>query len=149
MIAFRPYRESDRVDVARLWFESSLTSIPDEPTPDGWDKVLFDRIPSELAAGWTLLLATEDEKIVGMLAYFRDKEHLHQLFVDPVCQSRGVGKALLDKAKTGMPGGFWLHTMVRNTRAKRFYEREGLRHTSDGPHPIHPESRVSFYEWKP
>jgi putative acetyltransferase len=148
-IAFRPYREADRARVARLWFESSLTSIPGEPVPPDLSVRLFARIPVELAAGWTLTLATAGEEIVGMLAYFPGKGRLHQLFIDPACQGRGIGKALLDEAKGAMARGFWLTTMPRNIRARRFYEREGLRHKSDGPHPEHPESTVSTYAWEP
>ena len=69
-VALRPYREADRADVARVWFDASLSSIPGEPMPPDLHKTLFERIPNELAAGWTLIVATENEKVVGMLAYF-------------------------------------------------------------------------------
>lgn len=148
-VAFRSYRESDHARVARLWFESSLTSIPGEAAKPALHDILFARIPTELDAGWTLILATEGEEIVGMLAYFPEKRRLHQLFIDPSFQGRGIGKALLNRAKADMPDGFWLTTMPRNVRARRFYEREGLHHKGDGPHPEHPESTVSTYGWEP
>lgn len=58
----------------------------------------------------------------------------------------GIGKALLDHAKAAMPSGFTLFTTSQNTRARHFYEREGLVALREEPHPRsgHP---VTYYEW--
>jgi ribosomal protein S18 acetylase RimI-like enzyme len=85
--------------------------------------------------------------MVGIRRY-RDERQLHQLFVDPEFQNRGIGKALLDCAKQKMPTGFWLRTMVRNRAARRFYERESLLHRQDGPQNF-PDALFSTYEWTP
>ena len=57
-----------------------------------------------------------------------------QLYVDPVSQGRGAGRALLDAAKQAIPGGLRLHVFTRNVRARRFYQSAGfvLVEQSDG-----------------
>jgi ribosomal protein S18 acetylase RimI-like enzyme len=69
--------------------------------------------------------------------------------VDPQFQNRGFGKALVDFAKAEIADGFWLTTTATNADAQRFYEREGLIHKGDAPHPQYPEALRSRYEWTP
>ena len=47
-------------------------------------------------------------------------------------QGRGIGKALLDVAKHESSGRLHLFTFARNTRACRFYERNGFREIGRG-----------------
>jgi GNAT superfamily N-acetyltransferase len=148
-LLIRPYRETDRAEFTRVWCESSSSTFPDEPRPPGLYDELFARLPREIAAGWTVFVAEVEDRIVGLLAYTAATRHLNQLFVDPGCQSRRIGKMLLEKAKSDMADGFWLRTAVRNLRARRFYEREGLQHKEDAPHPNHPQDIFSVYDWKP
>lgn len=149
IVGIRPYRDADHAEVARVWYESALSSWSGEVRPNLHEE-LFDRIPRELAnGGWSLFVATESESIVGMLALEPMERCLRQLFVDPKFQNRGIGKALLDFAKAEMPSGFWLTTSAENSGAKRFYSREGLFHRYDGPHPDHPASLHSTYDWSP
>lgn len=149
MTAIRPYRDSDRADVARVWYESALSSWSGDVRPNLHEE-LFERIPRELASGWSLYVAsTDDERIVGMLALQPAERELRQLFVDPEFQNRGVGKALLNFAKAKMAQGFWLTTSADNRNARRFYAREGLLHRRDGPHPDHPQTLHSTYDWSP
>lgn len=51
---------------------------------------------------------------------------LHHLYVAPDFQNRGIGKALLDKAKQESREGIALWVFEDNTDAMRFYEREGF-----------------------
>ena len=148
-IEIRPYRDSDHAEVARVWYESSLSSVPGHEVRPNLHDELFTRIPREIEAGWSLYVATNDCRVVGMLALKLREKNLHELFVDPPFQNRGVGKALLDFTKSRMPDGFWLTTMVVNRGARKFYEREGLVHKHDKPHPTHPEVMHSTYEWNP
>jgi ribosomal protein S18 acetylase RimI-like enzyme len=52
---------------------------------------------------------------------------LERLYVDPEAQNRGVGGALLKKAKELRPDGFVLWVFQKNEGARRFYERHGFR----------------------
>ncbi|HVD89768.1 MAG TPA: GNAT family N-acetyltransferase [Jatrophihabitantaceae bacterium] len=66
-------------------------------------------------------LAWEDETALGLLVL--DGSEVDWLFVDPVAQSRGVGSALIDHAKTRSPNGLALWVFESNRRAQAFYER--------------------------
>jgi putative acetyltransferase len=61
--------------------------------------------------------------LVGFIA-FRDGWVDH-LYVLPPWQGRGLGRALLDVAKTASPT-LQLWTFQRNASARRFYERQGF-----------------------
>jgi GNAT superfamily N-acetyltransferase len=69
-------------------------------------------------------VAEDDEAVVGFAALKGDL--LGHLFVRPDAQGRGLGTALLDKAKERLPGGFTLWTHQPNEQARTFYERRGL-----------------------
>jgi GNAT superfamily N-acetyltransferase len=75
-------------------------------------------------------LAEEDGTLLGFLAIRRSQteswETLEKLYVDPAEQGRGVGTALLEKAKELRPGGLHLWVFQKNTGARRFYERHGF-----------------------
>jgi ribosomal protein S18 acetylase RimI-like enzyme len=90
-------------------------------------------------------LAVEGSAVVGLLAFARDK--IDQLYVEPHCQGRGVGTALLDRAKELAPEGLSLFTHQRNARARAFYERRGFRAVQFGVSPP-PESEPDVkYAW--
>jgi ribosomal protein S18 acetylase RimI-like enzyme len=76
-------------------------------------------------------LAEENGRPLGFLAIRRsrrdDREVLESLYVEPEAQNRGVGTALLDKAKDLRPDGLYLWVFQRNEGARRFYERHGFR----------------------
>lgn len=149
-IEIRPYRESDHADVARIWHAGWQDPVagPQPPNiPANLLEELSTRIPRELNAGWTLFVATGDERVVGMLAVKLADKHLDQLFVDPSFRSCGIGKQLLDFTKAQLCDGFWLRTHVGNLRARKFYEREGLTHVEDKPHPRQPEVMNAIYRW--
>lgn len=61
-----------------------------------------------------------------------DYGYLHEIFVAPAFQGRGVGSALMALAKRLAPAGLRLHTLQRNTQATAFYERHGFRVVSTG-----------------
>jgi ribosomal protein S18 acetylase RimI-like enzyme len=91
-------------------------------------------------------LAVEDDGIVGLLAIGEQK--VDQLHVEPRCQGRGVGTALLDRAKELSPEGLTLFTHQRNERARAFYERRGFRAVHFGVSPP-PESEPDVkYAWE-
>ncbi len=66
----------------------------------------------------------EPQGLVGILVL--EDDWIDQLYVEPVWTGRGVGTALLDRAKHERPGGLRLWTFASNTGAQRFYERHGF-----------------------
>ena len=148
MIEIRTYRDHDREAVARLWAESwrstglAITLKPSEAELYAHN---LERIPRELAAGWDVRVAHEDERLIGFLA-LKPPAHLDQIFVLPEAQRRGVGRILLDLAKAQLPNGFWLRTALDNLGACRFYERNDCRRGETQMHPSFGYPTV-IYRW--
>jgi GNAT superfamily N-acetyltransferase len=84
--------------------------------------------------------------VIGFVAL--SEARVEQLFVLPGEQGHGVGKRLLDFAKTLHPKGLWLTMTAANQRAARFYEREGLER---GQTSVHPRlgHHIVRYDWLP
>jgi GNAT superfamily N-acetyltransferase len=100
-----------------------------------------------VAARNQVWVALDEGTVVGLLALAEST--IEQLFVDPEWQGRGVGSALIERAKALAPGGLGLFTHQRNVRARGFYERRGFRAVSFGTSPP-PESEPDVrYEWEP
>ena len=93
-------------------------------------------------------VAGDESGLVGFA--FLKGDLLSHIFVLPVSQGRGVGKALLDKTKERLPDGFTLWTHQPNVQARRFYERHGLRPVEFGDGSENEEGVPDVrYEWKP
>ncbi len=84
----------------------------------------IDFLAEMIDQGW-VTVATKGHygPILGFIA--RDKWTIHSLYVHPEWQSKGIGKALLDLAKSESPA-LKLWTFEANTRAQEFYLREGF-----------------------
>ena len=73
--------------------------------------------------------------------------YLHEIFVAPELQRRGVGSTLMALAKELAPAGLRLHTLQRNTQAAAFYARHGFVVESRGIGRVGlPNAR---YRWTP
>ena len=139
-ISIRSYSDADFDAVTSIWLGSwQSTGIPAPVTLAD----LRARWPKKLAQGWVVFVATVGPEVVGFLAYRHDK--LEQLFIAPPHQSRGIGKQLLDFAKSRMPSGFHLTTALQS-RAGRFYEREGLERGLTSTHRLG-HAEVEFH-WR-
>jgi GNAT superfamily N-acetyltransferase len=149
VIEIRPYRDADRGATALLWmasWRSTGLSVALEPAEGELYALSYERIAHELAAGWVVHLAWDDARLVGFLALKPQVGCLDQIFVLPDAQGRGIGRALLDFAKARLPNGIWLRTAAANTRACRFYERNGFTPGETEAHPVlgHP---TVIYRW--
>jgi ribosomal protein S18 acetylase RimI-like enzyme len=75
---------------------------------------------------------------------------VEHLYVRPDLLRRGIGSALLQRAKERLPSGFRLWVFLENVPARRFYERNGVRlvEETDGSRN---EERTpdALYEWGP
>lgn len=77
-----------------------------------------------IARGWvTVAEAPEGGTVTGFLA--REGGYVHALFIAPGWQRRGIGRALIARAKTESPA-LDLWTFTANTAARRFYEGAGF-----------------------
>jgi GNAT superfamily N-acetyltransferase len=95
-------------------------------------------------------VAELDGRIAGFVAIAAEGESLEHLYVHPEFHNRGIGTALLEKARELSPGGFRLWVFQRNAQARRFYESRGLQlvRVTDGAGN---EERVpdAEYAWRP
>ena len=72
----------------------------------------------------TEVMVAEQEVLLGFLS--RDREEVRAFQVAPGARGRGIGRTLLDQAKTRSPRlGLWV--FQENARAVDFYRREGFR----------------------
>ena len=123
----RPARVEEKDALACLFQRSRAgwTFVP--PVPDQALPYIADGIFERHEEVW---LAEEDGRTLGFLAIRRSRtegwEVLEKLYVEPEAQNRGVGTALLDKAKQLRPDGLYLWVFQRNEGARRFYERHGF-----------------------
>jgi ribosomal protein S18 acetylase RimI-like enzyme len=146
-VRIRPARPRDAHTVAEVFIASfdTLTFLPKLHT----NEETIDFIANKVMPDQEVLVAEEDGTIIGFLAMAHG-DILEHLYVHPDSQCRGVGGALLERAKERMPGGFSLWVFQQNVQARRFYERHGLslieRTEGDGNEERMPDAR---YEWRP
>ena len=137
---------AEDVDAVAALYERSyatLTFLPTLHTLEehrGW----FGRVFAEREA-WVY---QEGGSILGFVALTDDV--LSYLYLEPSALGRGIGSALLAKAKECRPAGFTFWVFQQNERARAFYERRGCRlvRLTDGSAN---EERTpdALYEWRP
>ena len=137
----------DAVAVAEVFIASfdTITFLPRLHTREE----TFSFIANTVLREQEVLVAEQDGRIRGFVA-MADGNSLEHLYVHPEAQGRGIGSALLERAKERMPGGFRLWVFQQNAQARRFYEHRGLRvvELTDGAgnEERTPDAR---YEWRP
>ncbi|HEX6699824.1 MAG TPA: GNAT family N-acetyltransferase [Gaiellaceae bacterium] len=91
-------------------------------------------------------VAEEGGRVAGFAALA--EELLEHIYAFP--HGRGVGSALLERAKELRPSGFRLWVFQRNEGARRLYERHGMRlvRLTDGAGNEQGEPDA-MYEWRP
>lgn len=145
----RPARVDEKDALARLLVRArnGITYVP--PVPEEHVGLIADELFSYHEEVW---LAEEGGLPVGFLAIRRSRtegwEVLEKLYVEPEAQSRGIGAALLDRAKALRPDGLYLWVFQKNEGARRFYERHGFQlvKLTDGSENMEHEPDA-LYRW--
>ena len=104
---------------------------------------------AELAKGGARQrIAVVEGRPVGLLVIHPETGYLDQIVVAPACFGGGLAKALLDDARKIAAATITLTVNQINTRAIRFYEREGFVRGESG---ISPTSGLLtwHYAWSP
>ena len=93
-------------------------------------------------------VALDSGRIVALMVL--DGEMLDQMYVSPAEQRRGVGDAMLARAKQLRPARLRLYTFQSNAPARRFYEARGFVaiDSSDGSRNEERAPDV-LYQWTP
>lgn len=95
--------------------------------------------------GWVTVAELEG-CVAGFLA--QDGQEVCSLYLAPGACGQGAGKALLDAAKSSAPR-LTLRTFAANTRAQKFYLREGFAETGRGDGSGNEEGLPDIaYEWQ-
>ncbi|MFC7619745.1 GNAT family N-acetyltransferase [Microlunatus sp. GCM10028923] len=134
MTEIRLARPEDAAAVAQIWY-------------DGWQEAHRGRVPDALLEVRTresfdtraaalveeTSVADLDGTITGFIMINNDE--VEQVYVAPAGRGTGVAAALLTEAERRVAAAghdhAWLAVVAGNTRARRFYERNGW--TDEGP----------------
>ena len=122
----RKLQKSDIDRVAEIWLDTNLKAH-DFISEQYW-RGNFDMV-KEMFPQAEVYVYESDGKVQGFIGL--DGEYIEGIFVFDKMQSRGIGKALLDYAKSRR-SELRLNVYQKNTRAIRFYQREGFSVRSEG-----------------
>jgi putative acetyltransferase len=142
----RRARLDDVDEIARIFRDSraeAMPWLPDLHTAEE-DREFFRGRMNEDHEFWVV---ESDGRVVGFARM--DGAELHDLYVDPAYQRRGVGDALFARAKDSMPTGFRWYVFQGNAGARRFYEARGgvvIELKDAGGEEQLPDA---LYEWRP
>jgi putative acetyltransferase len=145
----RPYNVQDEDAAISLWhrtWSQAYPSIDFDARLQAWR----ERWRNELVPTSKIIVAERGGQ-TGQIAGFVTIDtsgYLDQLVVDADAWGTDLGDRLLASAKTLSPDGITLLVNSDNTRAIRFYERNGFRHTHDDVNPISGRA-VHGMAWNP
>ncbi len=129
----RPYRGEDEDAAIALWRQTWQRAYRhiDFAAREPWWR---ERWRNELVPNADIIVAEEAEVQIGFVTI--DKQgYLDQLVVSPDHWGSPLATALVDEAKRLSPSGVTLKVNADNTRAIRFYERNGFVHAGDDVNP--------------
>ncbi len=142
----RPYRQRDEDAAIELWhrtWKEAYPSIDFDARLQAWR----ERWRSELVPSAHIVVAERGNRLVGFITV--DKTgYLDQLVVEPEAWGSQLGDRLLDAAKKLSPDGITLLVNADNSRAIRFYERNGFKYTHDDVNPASGRT-VHGMKWQP
>ena len=145
-LLIRAARPAEYDDIARLWMESWCSTGLESPS----EKLLAyleERVPREVASGWSLHVVDDDGRLAAMLAVNLEKLYLDQLMIAPAYQGRSLGRKLLAFTRELLPDEIWLRCALGNEKAWRWYEREDFVLEKQEADPLHGRM-MKYYRWK-
>jgi putative acetyltransferase len=141
----RPYRPDDEDAAIALWEQTWQQAYPgiDFAARVAWWR---ERWRNDLVPQAAIIVAEDAGALVGFVTIDR-KNYLDQLVVSPNHWGSELGNALVDEAKRLSPNSITLLVNTDNTRAIRFYERNGFAHAGADVNPTSGH-QVLRMEWK-
>lgn len=144
-ITLRHGTDADMPAILDLWVAAWTATMPEVDFASRRDW-LTERQRSMVSEGAIVLLAFQSEAMAGYALVNPHTSYLDQIAVAPESQGSGIALKMLNAARTLSPAKLSLHVNQSNTRAIRFYEREGFVKSGDG---VNPRSGlpIYFYSW--
>ena len=141
----RPYRADDEDAAIELWRQTWQQAYPsiDFATRVPWWR---ERWRNELVPDAAIVVAEQAASLVGFVT-IDHQGYLDQLVVAPANWGSTLANTLLDEAKRLSPAGVTLLVNKDNTRAIRFYERNGFGHAGEDVNPTSGRPVLKM-EWK-
>ncbi|MEN3348937.1 MAG: putative acetyltransferase [Bradyrhizobium sp.] len=129
----RPYRVADEDAAIELWRQTWQQAYPsiDFNARVAWWR---ERWRNELVPQAAIVVAEASGALTGFVT-IDGNGYLDQLVVDPAHWGSPLAGALVDEAKRLSPAGVTLLVNKDNTRAIRFYERNGFAHAGEDVNP--------------
>jgi putative acetyltransferase len=129
----RPYRAEDEVAAIELW---RLTWQQAYPSIDFTARVAWwrERWRNELVPNASIIVAEHADALIGFVT-IDGTGYLDQLVVSPDHWGSPLATSLVDEAKRLSPDGVTLLVNKDNTRAIRFYARNGFVHAGEDVNP--------------
>jgi N-acetylglutamate synthase-like GNAT family acetyltransferase len=90
------------------------------------------RMRQHLEAG-SLRVVECDGAVIGCLGLYPRGEcmELHSFFLEPALQGRGLGAEVFGALRAGHPGQGWRIEVLKESPARRFWERQGFALTGE------------------
>ena len=142
----RPYRTEDEDAAIALWQRTWQEAYPaiDFAARVPWWR---ERWRSELVPKAAIIVAEKAGALIGFVT-IDASGYLDQLVVAPDHWGSELANALVDEAKRRSPGRITLLVNTDNSRAIRFYERNGFAHAGEDVNPTSGRPVLKM-EWKP
>lgn len=143
----RRARQDDAEAVAAVWLDSFRAGLPSVRLAHS-DEAVRRWIAAVVIPGTECWVAVVADRVVGMMAL--SPGSIDQLYVAPDRFAEGIGRRLVELAKTRSDGPIELWTFQVNQRARRFYERNGFVavELTDGARNEEQEPDIR-YRWAP
>jgi ribosomal protein S18 acetylase RimI-like enzyme len=148
----RGARPADAPALARIHAAARQAAMPglvephDEAAVAAW-------LVGVLMRDATVLVAEAEGRLVGYIGFGevpgRGAMVLH-LYLDPSWRRRGLGSALLARARAAHPAGLSLFAFARNQAARAFYAHHGFRAVAEGDASANEEGEPDvLLSWAP
>jgi putative acetyltransferase len=134
-LILRPYSPADEDAAIELWRRTWAQHYPhiDFNARVGWWR---ERWRNELLPVARVVMALNDEAMVGFVTVDPKTRYLDQIVVAPEHWGSSIALALLDEAKRLSPDGLELLVNKDNARAIRFYQKHGFVYAGEDKNPV-------------